>query len=125
METTKLAIFEQKEIRKIIHENQRYFSIVDIIEVLTWSPTPRQYWGKVKDREFIKLELSPIWVQLKMKASDWKMRLTDCVNTKNAFRLIQSIPSNKAEPFKMWLAQIWKERIDEIENPELSMDRMK
>lgn len=104
MQTTKLAIFEQKEIRKIIHENEWYFSVVDIVEVLTWSPTPRQYWGKIKDREFIKLELSPIWVQLKIKASDWKMRLTDCVNTKNAFRLIQSIPNKKAEPFKMWLA---------------------
>jgi len=125
METTKLAIFEQKEIRKIIHNNEWYFSVVDIIEILTWSPTPRQYWWKVKDREFVKLQLSPIWVQLKMEASDWKMRLTDCVNTKNAFRLIQSIPSKKAEPFKMWLAQVWKERIDEIENPELSMDRMK
>lgn len=125
MHITKLAIFEQKEIRKIIHENERYFSVIDIIEVLTWSPTPRQYWGKIKTREFINIELSPIWVQLKMKASDWKMRLTDCVNTKNAFRLIQSIPSKKAEPFKMWLAQVWKERIDEIENPELSMDRMK
>jgi len=85
MQTTKLAIFEQKEIRKIIHENELYFSVVDIIEVLTWSPTPRQYWEKIKDREFIKLQLSPIWVHLKMKASDWKIRLTDCVNTKNAF----------------------------------------
>ncbi|MDD5769760.1 MAG: Bro-N domain-containing protein [Candidatus Gracilibacteria bacterium] len=125
MQTTKLAIFEQKEIRKIIHENEWYFSVVDIIEVLTGSPTPRQYWGKIKEREFTNLELSPIWVQLKMKALDGKMRLTDCVNTKNAFRLIQSIPSKKAEPFKMWLAQVGKERIDEIENPELSMDRMK
>ena len=100
-------------------------SVVDIVEVLTDSPTPRQYWGKVKDREFTKLQLSPIWVRLKLKAADGKLRQTDCVNTKGAFRLIQSIPSKKAEPFKLWLAKVGKERLDEIENPELAQERMK
>ncbi|NIA02515.1 MAG: phage antirepressor protein [Nitrospirae bacterium] len=98
---------------------------MDIVEALTESPTPRQYWGKVKQREFVELQLSPIWVQLKLEAPDGKSRLTDCVNTKNAFRLIQSIPSKKAEPFKMWLAEVGKERLDEIENPELAQERMK
>lgn len=87
--------------------------------------TPRQYWGKVKDREFNALELSPIWVQLKLEASDGKLRLTDCANTKSLFRIIQSIPSKKAEPFKQWLAQVGYERIEEIENPELGQDRIK
>ncbi len=93
--------------------------------MLSGSPTPRQYWGKVKQRAFIDLQLSPIWVRLKLEGADGKKYLTDCVNTKNAFRLIQSVPSPKAEPFKMWLAQLGKERLDEIEDPELVQDRMK
>jgi len=121
----KLVVFQDKHIRRIWHEEDWYFSVVDIIEVLTDSPTPRQYWGKVKEREFTKLQLSPIWVRLKLTANDGKKRLTDCVNTKGAFRLIQSIPSKKAEPFKQWLAQVGKERLDEIENPELAQERMK
>jgi len=121
----KLAVFQNKNIRRIWHEEEWFYSVVDIIEVLTDSPTPRQYWGKVKDREFTKLQLSPIWVRLKLKATDGKLRQTDCVNTKGAFRLIQSIPSKKAEPFKLWLAQVGKERLDEIENPELAQERMK
>jgi len=121
----KLVVFQDKHIRRIWHEEDWYFSVVDIIEVLTDSPTPRQYWGKVKEREFTKLQLSPIWVRLKLTASDGKKRLTDCVNTKGAFRLIQSIPAKKAEPFKQWLAQVGKERLDEIENPELAQERMK
>jgi hypothetical protein len=120
-----LIVFQDRKIRRLRHNNEWFYSVVDIIEVLTDSPTPRQYWGKVKDREFIQLELSPIWVQLKMPAEDGKLRYTDCVNTKNAFRLIQSIPSKKAEPFKIWLAQLGKERIEEIENPELAQDRVK
>ena len=120
-----LIVFQDRSIRRLWHDDQWFYSVVDIVEVLTDSPTPRQYWGKVKDREFIALELSPIWVQLKMPAEDGKLRYTDCVNTKNAFRLIQSIPSKKAEPFKMWLAQVGKERIEEIENPELAQDRVK
>ena len=121
----KLAVFQDKNIRRIWNEEEWFYSVVDIIEVLTDSPTPRQYWGKVKDREFTKLQLSPIWVRLKLKATDGKLRQTDCVNTKGAFRLIQSIPSKKAEPFKQWLAQVGKERLDEIENPELAQERMK
>ena len=120
-----LIVFQDRSIRRLWHDDQWFYSVVDIVEVLTDSPTPRQYWGKVKDREFIALELSPIWVQLKMPAEDGKLRYTDCINTKNAFRLIQSIPSKKAEPFKMWLAQVGKERIEEIENPELAQDRVK
>jgi DNA-damage-inducible protein D len=121
----KLVVFQSKEIRRIWNEEEWYYSVVDIIEALTDSPTPRQYWSKLKQREFIAIELYPIWVQLKLTAGDGKLRQTDCVNTKGAFRLIQSIPSKKAEPFKRWLAQIGQERLDEIENPELAQERMK
>ncbi|MCC7432617.1 Bro-N domain-containing protein [Candidatus Peregrinibacteria bacterium] len=121
----KLVLFQSKKIRRIWYDDQWFYSVVDIVEALTDSPTPRQYWEKVKQREFIEIQLSPIWGQLKLIAADGKERLTDCVNTKNAFRLIQSIPSKKAEPFKMWLAEIGKERLDEIENPELAQERMK
>ncbi len=120
-----LVVFQDKKIRRIWHNDEWYFSVVDIVEALTESPTPRQYWGKIKQREFIDVELSPIWVQLKLKAEDGKLRLTDCVDTKGAFRLIQSIPSKKAEPFKRWLAKVGYERIQEIENPELAQERMK
>ena len=120
-----LVAFQDKKIRRIWYNNEWFYSVVDVVAVLTDSPSPRQYWGKVKDREFIALELSPIWVQLKLAAEDGKLRFTDCVNTKNAFRLIQSIPSKKAEPFKQWLAQLAQERIEEIENPELAQDRVK
>jgi len=98
---------------------------VDIIEALTDSPTPRQYWGKVKDREFTQLQLSPIRVQLKLQASDGKYYETDCANTESLFRIIQSIPSPKAEPFKRWLAKVGYERVQEIEDPELAQKRMK
>ena len=124
-ENKSLVVFQDKKIRSVWHNNEWYFSVVDVIEALTDSPTPRQYWGKVKDREFIALELSPIWVQLKLLAEDGKSRYTDCVNTKDAFRIIQSIPSKKAESFKRWLAKVAYERIQEIENPELAQQRMK
>ena len=87
-----LVVFQDKKIRRVCHDKDWYYSVVDIVEALTDSPTPRQYWGKVKDREFIQLELSPIWVQLKLPAEDGKLRYTDCVNTKNAFRLVQGQP---------------------------------
>ena len=123
--SSKIAIFQSKKIRRIWNKDEWYYSVVDIIEALTESPTPRQYWGKIKQREFVKNELSPIWVQLKLLATDGKMRTTDCANTKGAFRLIQSIPSPKAEPFKLWLAQLGQDRLEEIENPELAQERMK
>ncbi len=118
-----LAVFQDKKIRRIWHKEEWYFSVVDIVEALTESPTPRQYWGKIKDREFLEIQVSPFWVQLKLLAEDTKMRETDCVNTEGAFRLIQSIPSPKAEPFKLWLAKTGYERIQEIQNPELAQDR--
>lgn len=120
-----LVVFDDKKIRRVWHNNEWYFSVIDIVKVLTNSPTPRQYWGKVKAREFIAFELSPIWVQLKLVAEDGKKYLTDCANTENMFRIIQSIPSLKAEPFKRWLAQVGYERIQEVENPELAQDRAK
>jgi len=124
-QSNKIILFQSRKIRRIWHEDEWFYSVIDIVEALTESPTPRQYWGKVKQREFTSLQLSPIWVQLKLESTDGKKYQTDCVNTKNAFRLIQSIPSKKAEPFKQWLAQVGKERLDEIENPELAQERMK
>ncbi|MBW2989667.1 Bro-N domain-containing protein [Candidatus Woesearchaeota archaeon] len=120
-----LVVFQGKSIRRIWHDDEWYFSVIDIVKVLTDSPTPRQYWGKIKEREFKALELSPIWVQLKLKAADGKYYNTDCANTKSAFRIIQSVPSKKAEPFKRWLAKVGYQRVQEIENPELAQKRMK
>lgn len=120
-----LVVFQGKQVRRVWHDNEWYFSVVDVVAALTDSPTPRQYWGKVKQREFIDIELSPIWVRLKLLSKDGKMRFTDCVSTESAFRIIQSIPSKKAEPFKRWLAQVGYDRVKEIENPELAQERMK
>ena len=124
-ENTAIVLFEGKEVRRLWHENEWYFSVIDAIKVLTDSPTPRQYLGKIKDREFAALELSPIWVRLKLPAEDGKIRETDCANTKSLLRIAQSVPSPKAEPFKLWLAQVGYERIKEIEDPELAQKRMK
>jgi len=123
---TKLAIFEQKEIRKVWDSEKWdwYFSIVDIVEVLTESPRPRKYWNDLKMRLLEEWsQLSENIGQLKLKSSDWKKYLTDVWDTKTILRLIQSIPSKKAEPFKMWLAKVWDERINEIHDPELAMER--
>jgi prophage antirepressor-like protein len=124
-EQNKLVIFQDKKIRRAWHNGEWFFSVVDIVEALSESPYPRQYWEKVKQREFVDIQLSPIWLQLKLVSADGKKYFTDCVNTKSAFRLIQSIPSKKAEPFKLWLAQVGKERLDEIADPELAQERMK
>lgn len=122
-----VKIFEGSQIRSV-WDNEReewYFSIVDVIGSLTESNNPRDYWYRVKKRmsEEEKSELSTICRQLKLKAPDGKMRLTDVADMQGIFRIIQSIPSPKAEPFKMWLAEVGKERIDEIIDPELTIDR--
>lgn len=124
-EENALAVFEGKQIRRVWHENQWYFSVVDMVEVLTGSPSPRTYWGKLKDREFTDIQLFPIWVQLKLPSSDSKEYLTDCANVESMLRIIQSIPSPKAEPFKLWLAKVGYQRIQEIENPELAQKRIR
>lgn len=98
---------------------------MDVVKILTDSPTPRQYWEKVKVREFPDFQLSPNWGRLKLIAPDGKLRETDCANTEGIFRIIQSIPSPKAEPFKRWLAKVGYERVQEIENPELATKRTK
>jgi hypothetical protein len=127
MTTNKIALFEGKKIRKTLHNDEWWFSVIDVIAVLTDSDRPRKYWSDLKkkltDEGYI--EVSEKIGQLKMEAPDGKMRQTDCANTETMLRIIQSIPSKKAEPLKRWLAQVGKERIDEIENPELAQERMK
>ncbi|HEY4745618.1 MAG TPA: Bro-N domain-containing protein [Desulfuromonadaceae bacterium] len=126
MNPNKLVVFESKSIRRIWHDDEWYFSVVDVVAALTDSHDPKDYWYRVKKREKISgIELSTICRQLKLEAADGKKYATDCANTKGLFRIIQSIPSPKAEPFKQWLAQVGYERIQEIENPELAQERMK
>ena len=121
-----LAIFQGKQIRKTWHNNEWWFSVVDIVAALTGSTNPRNYWNMLKNRELEnEVDLYTICVQLKLSAPDGKLRLTDCTNTEGAFRIIQSIPSRKAEPFKLWLAKTGYQRVQEIENPELAQKRMK
>jgi DNA-damage-inducible protein D len=122
----KLVVFEDKKIRRIWFNEEWYFSVIDVVEVLTDSNNPRNYWSMLKKRELnAEIELSTNCVQLKLPSLDGKSYLTDCANTKSLFRIIQSIPSKKAEPFKQWLAQVGYERIEEIENPEIGQDRIK
>lgn len=121
-----IIVFENKKIRRVWYENQRYFSIVDVIEALVWTERPRKYWSDLKTKLIQEWsQVSEKIGQFKMVAEDWKLRETDCANTEHMFRIIQSIPSPKAEPFKRWLAKVWYQRIQEIENPELSQERMK
>jgi DNA-damage-inducible protein D len=125
-DVTKISIFDEKKVRKILFNNKWYFSIIDVCSVLVESFDSGAYWRKLKQRLVAEgSEVVTFCHGLKLTASDGKQRLTDCANTEGIFRIIQSIPSPKAEPFKLWLAKIAKERIDEIENPELGMDRVK
>jgi len=123
----KIKLYENKEIRSVWDNDKEewYFSIVDVVAVLTDSKNPRDYWYRVKKRmsEEEQSQLSTFCRQLKLKANDGKMRETDVADMQGVFRIIQSIPSPKAEPFKMWLAEVGKERIDEIIDPELTIDR--
>lgn len=122
----KLIVFQDKQIRRIWHEEEWYFSVIDVVAALDASSVPKRYWSDLKTNLSTEgFETYDKIVRLKLKASDGKLRETDCANTKNMFRIIQSIPSKKAEPFKQWLAQVGHERIEEIENPELGQDRIK
>jgi DNA-damage-inducible protein D len=122
---TKIAVFRGKEIRKTIHNDEWWFSIVDVVEALTGSERPRKYWNDLKKKllEEGYDQLSEKIGQLRMKSADGKFYETDCANTESMFRIIQSIPSPKAEPFKRWLAKVGYERVQEIENPELGTKR--
>lgn len=122
-----IIVFGARQIRRIWVNDQWYFSVVDIIGMLTDSPNPRNYWNMMKAREQRQsdVQLSTLCVQLKLTSVDGRSYKTDCVNTESAFRIIQSIPSPKAEPFKRWLAQVGYQRVQEIENPELAQQRMK
>lgn len=126
MEQNKIVVFESKQIRRIWYNEEWFFSVVDVCRALTDSPDAGAYWRKLKQR--LKKEGSEVVTfchGLKLEASDGKKYKTDCANTKSTFRIIQSIPSPKAEPFKQWLAQVGYDRIQEIENPELAQERMK
>ena len=139
MDEKKLIIFEGNKIRRVWQddsskddpagpsgESDWYYSVVDVVGILSESNNPRNYWNMLKTRELENgIELYTNCVQLKMKSNDGKSYLTDCANKKGIFRIIQSIPSKKAEPFKLWLAKVGSDRIDEIENPELAQERMK
>ena len=121
---TKIAVFKGKEIRKMIHNKEWWFSVSDVVEVLTDSTDPKQYIKKLRQRD---QELNSYWgticTPLAILAPDGKIRETNCANTEGVFRIIQSIPSPKAEPFKRWLAKVGYERVQEIEDPELGTKR--
>ncbi|MBU1728172.1 Bro-N domain-containing protein [Patescibacteria group bacterium] len=122
-----IKLFESKQIRSEWNEAEQkwYFAIIDVVEILTESNNPRRYWSDLK-RKLNKEGFSQLYeiiVQLKMISSDGKKYITDCADAKGLLRIIQSIPSPKAEPFKQWLAQVGSDRLDEIENPELATQR--
>ena len=123
---TKLAIFKGKEIRRTLYNDEWWFAIIDIVEVLTDSTDPRQYIKRMRQRD---VELNSYWgticTPLPLKAADGKKRKLNCANTEGLFRIIQSLPSPKAEPFKRWLAKVGYERVQEIEDPELATKRTK
>ena len=126
MMENKIKVFESKQVRTLWNETEEewYFSVVDVVEVLTDSANPRKYWSVLKTRlKSEGSELATNCSQLKMQASDGKYYKTDCLDTKGVLRLVQSIPSPKAEPFKMWLAQVGSERLDEIADPEKAILR--
>jgi hypothetical protein len=122
-----IKLFEDKKVRSLWNEGEEewYFSVVDVIQVLTDSSDPKDYWYRMKKREKLSgFELSTICRQLKIEATDGKKYATDCASTEGLLRIIQSIPSPKAEPFKLWLAKVGSERLDEIADPEKGIDRL-
>ena len=128
MSENKLAIFEEKEIRREWYKDEWYFSVIDVVEALVENNRrPRKYWSDLKQKLISEgfVEVSEKIGQLKMMAKDGKMRLTDVADTKTLLRIIQTLPSPNAEPFKRWLAQVGSERLEEIVNPELAINRAK
>jgi len=125
--TNALSVFDGKKIRKVWNNEEWWFSVVDIVEALTQSVDAKDYWYrlKIREKETSEIELSTFCRQLKLPSSDGKFYETDCTNTEGAFRIIQSIPSPKAEPFKLWLAKTGYDRVREIENPELAQKRIR
>ena len=126
MDDNRIQLFQDKKIRTVWNEDEQewYFSIVDVIDVLTESGNPRRYWSDLKRK--LKSEGSQLYekiVQLKMKAADGKHYSTDVASTEQLLRIIQSIPSPKAEPLKMWLASVGRERFEETIDPELTIER--
>lgn len=127
MKKTAIKLFEEKQVRSFWNDGDEkwYFSVVDIIQILTESDRPRKYWSDLKAKlKKEGSELSEKIGQLKMESTDGKFYQTDVADTEQLFRLIQSVPSPKAEPFKLWIAKVARERIDEIEDPELGIDRL-
>jgi DNA-damage-inducible protein D len=124
---TSVALFQEKTVRRVWHEGRWFFSVIDVIAVLTESPRPRKYWNALKTKLIFEgyVEVSQNMGQLKMEAPDGKMRLTDAADAAVLLRIIQSIPSPKAEPFKRWLAEVGAQRLEEIDNPELLAERQR
>lgn len=114
----KIDVFKGKRIRGTFHTGGCWFSVIDIIKILTESPVPRQYWGKIKARKFNNSQLYPKWEPLELIAEDGRIRLTDCANTEGILHIIQAIPSPKAKAIKEWLAQFANERMQDIEDRE-------
>src|SRR5258708_10012262 len=122
---TSIALFQEKTVRRVWHDERWYFSIVDVVAILTDSENPRRYWSDLK-RKLVAEGYSEVYekiVQLKMEAPDGKMRETDAADTSALLRIIQSIPSPKAEPFKLWLAKVGYERMQEIADPAQGLER--
>lgn len=121
-----IVVFQGKNIRRTWYNNEWWFSVFDIISVLTESADPKQYLKKMRSRDpLLNVNWGTICTPLELLAPDGKKRETNCANTEGAFRVIQSIPSSKAEPLKLWLAKVGYDRVKEIENPELAQKRMK
>src|SRR3990172_1614803 len=125
MGSAKIAVFRNKKIRRTTYKNEWWFSVINVIEALTGTERPRKYWNDLKTKLTKEgySELSEKIGQLKLLSPDGKKYLTDCANTETLFRIIQTIPSPKAEPFKRWLARVGYERVQEIEDPELATKR--
>ncbi len=122
MENQKIILFQKKKVRREWHNDEWFFSVVDVIAVLTDSVNPRNYWTVLKKREN---QLVTVCHQLKMLSTDGKNYKTDCANTEGVLRILMSVPSPKAEPFKLWLANVGKQFLDETENPEIGVERLK